>query len=133
LAAGNLSSISQEVPGTHPGQQPRTISLWSPPDVIQNFHFALYSAATILPKYELMFDYPYFLPKLDIFALPNFAYLAMENWGLLIFDLERIMIDPLRNPLSFRQVAATTVPSLEYLFGTVNVLLAMTAFLRYKL
>lgn len=84
--------------------------IWAPPDRIQNFHFALYSAATVLPKYELVFDYPYFLPKLDVLALPQFAFQAMENWGLLFFDLERIEIDPGRNPLSFRRAPLSQKP-----------------------
>ena len=54
--------------------------MWTTPDRIKNFKFALYSAAAILPNYEAMFDYPYFLPKLDILALPDYAFFAMEHW-----------------------------------------------------
>jgi len=56
------------------------ITLWTTPDRIQNFHWALDSAAAILPNYEALFNYPYFLPKLDILALPDFLFEAMENW-----------------------------------------------------
>lgn len=100
--AGNLTSISQTVPGSHPGQPDRTVSVWSSPDRIQNFDWALYSACAILPKYEILFDYPYFLPKLDIVAFPHYAFLAMEDWGLLYYDQDRIEIAPGTDPLSFR-------------------------------
>ena len=37
-------------------------------------------ALVSLCRYEELFDYPYTLPKLDILALPNYAFEAMENW-----------------------------------------------------
>lgn len=90
------------MPGSHPGQPDRTVSVWTSPDRIHNFDWALYSACAILPKYEILFDYPYFLPKLDIVAFPHFAFLAMEDWGLLYYDQDRIEIAPGTDPLSFR-------------------------------
>ena len=56
----------------------------------------------LLCRYEGLFDYPYILPKLDILALPNYAFQAMENWGLLVFTQERIEIDPAGSPFSER-------------------------------
>lgn len=56
------------------------ITLWTTPDRIANFDWALHSAAAILPSYEALFDYPYVLPKLDILALPDYLFEAMENW-----------------------------------------------------
>ena len=61
-------------------QQDINITLWTTPDRIDNFDWALQSAAAILPNYEALFGYPYFLPKLDILALPDFLFQAMENW-----------------------------------------------------
>ena len=56
------------------------ITIWTTPDKIANYQWALHSAAAILPNFEQLFGYPYLLPKLDILALPNYAFLAMENW-----------------------------------------------------
>lgn len=53
-----------------------------------------------------MFDYPYALPKLDILAIPNFAFQAMENWGLLYFTQTRIETDPAESPLSEKCAAS---------------------------
>ena len=61
-----------------------------------------------LPRYEELFDYPYALPKLDVLALPSFAFEAMENWGLLYFTQERIEIDPAESPFSERCRALVT-------------------------
>ena len=61
-------------------QQDINLTLWTTPDRIANFDWALQSAAAILPHYETLFNYAYFLPKLDILALPNFLFQAMENW-----------------------------------------------------
>lgn len=80
------------------------MSVWATPDRIQYYEWALTAACAILPKYETLFDYPYFLPKLDIVAIPNYAFLAMEDWGLLYYDQDRIEIAPGTSPLSFRCV-----------------------------
>lgn len=78
------------------------MSVWASPDLIQNYEWALTAAVAILPNYEILFDYPYFLPKLDIVAIPDFAFLAMEEWGLLFYDQDRIAIAPGTSPLSYR-------------------------------
>ena len=71
--------MTATVPGTSP-EQDIDINLWTTPDRIGNFDWALESAAAILPSLEALFDYPYFLPKLDILALPDYTFEAMENW-----------------------------------------------------
>ncbi|EIE20598.1 hypothetical protein COCSUDRAFT_44006 [Coccomyxa subellipsoidea C-169] len=117
-AIGNLTSITQTVPGSLPGQENRTVSVWSSPDIIQNYQWALQSASAILPNYEALFDYPYFLPKLDIVAIPDFAFVAMENWGLLYYDIHRIDIAPGTSPLSYRYflVADTIAHEMSHLW-----------------
>ena len=78
---GNLTGISTSAPASDSDHWHDTsITIWTTPDRIANYQWALHSAAAILPKFEQLFGYPYFLPKLDILALPNYAFLAMENW-----------------------------------------------------
>lgn len=79
FTAGNLTGISRTVPSSR-SQHDISVTLWTTPDRIQNFDWALQSAAAILPNYEALFDYAYFLPKLDILALPGYLFQAMENW-----------------------------------------------------
>jgi len=47
--------------------------------------FGLNVTATLLPKYEVYFDIPFPLDKLDVVTLPAFGPSAMENWGLILF------------------------------------------------
>ncbi len=82
-SAGNLTGISRAVPSSR-SQHDINVTLWTTPDRVQNFDWALQSAAAILPNYEALFDYAYFLPKLDILALPGYLFQAMENWVCLL-------------------------------------------------
>ena len=74
-----------------------------------------------LCRYEELFDYPYTLPKLDILALPNYAFEAMENWGLVVFNQERIEIDPAESPYSERcwLCSESDLPSCCMLSGSI--------------
>lgn len=39
----------------------------------------------ILPFFEEYFGIGFKLPKIDMVAVPDFGYSAMENWGLITF------------------------------------------------
>ena len=56
---------------------------------------------------ERYFNYPYPYAKLDIIAVPDFAYGAMENAGAIIYRESALLIDD-RTPLSRRRGALTT-------------------------
>ncbi|CAL5229420.1 g12742 [Coccomyxa viridis] len=117
FALGNLTGISRTVPSSR-SQHDISVTLWTTPDRIQNFDWALQSAAAILPNYEALFDYAYFLPKLDILALPGYLFQAMENWGLLVYEQTRIEIDPDESPHSVRyfMVADTIAHEMAHLW-----------------
>ncbi|CAK0787201.1 hypothetical protein CVIRNUC_010417 [Coccomyxa viridis] len=119
FALGNLTGISTSAPASDSNHWHETnITVWTTPDRIANYQWALHSAAAILPKFEQLFGYPYFLPKLDILALPNYAFLAMENWGLLVYDQKRIEITPDESPDSARSfpVADTVAHEMAHLW-----------------
>lgn len=47
--------------------------------------FAAEEAGKILQIFEEETEIPYPLPKMDLIAVADFPYGAMENWGLLVF------------------------------------------------
>jgi len=58
--------------------------------------FAVETAAAHLDLLGKYFDRPYPYGKLDLVAVPNFAYGAMENPGLVTFREELLVLDPER-------------------------------------
>ncbi len=55
--------------------------------------WALRSAGRILRAYEAYYGIPYPLPKLDLIAVPEHAFGAMENWGAISYQESRLLVD----------------------------------------
>ncbi|KAL4649248.1 hypothetical protein ACB092_01G001700 [Castanea dentata] len=55
--------------------------------------FALGVAVRTLELYKDYFEVPYSLPKLDMVAIPDFAFGAMENYGLVTFRETALLYD----------------------------------------
>jgi aminopeptidase N len=55
---------------------------------------ALEFAAKCVPYLEKLFGTPYPLPKLDLIAVPDFAFGAMENWGAMTFRENLLLVYP---------------------------------------
>ena len=55
---------------------------------------ALEFAAKCVPYLEELFGTPYPLPKLDLIAVPDFAFGAMENWGAMTFRENLLLVYP---------------------------------------
>jgi len=71
--------------------------------------FALDVAVKTLPFYREYFNIGYPLPKIDLVAIPDFAFGAMENWGLVTYRETRLLIDPANSSASSKQVVALVV------------------------
>lgn len=50
-----------------------------------NLRFAFDLTTKILPFFEDYFGIRFDLPKIDMVAVPEFGFSAMENWGLITF------------------------------------------------
>lgn len=67
------------------------ISAWA--DDVNDVRFGLETSTKLLHFYEGYFKIPYPLKKLDLISIPSFGPGAMENWGLITFRSERILIN----------------------------------------
>ena len=76
---------------------------------VQHTEFALDTAVKCMDYYEDYYDIPFPLGKCDFIALPDFASGAMENWGLITFREQTLLMDPDTTSLSTKQYVAIVV------------------------
>jgi aminopeptidase N len=72
-------------------------------DVFNSTSYALHVAKIVINYYEEFFDVKYPLPKQDLFAIPDFAAGAMENWGLITYRETAVLYDKSINPAASKQ------------------------------
>ncbi|HYA58216.1 MAG TPA: M1 family metallopeptidase [Thermoplasmata archaeon] len=65
----------------------------TPPGRAASGRYALDTARRVLEAYEAYYGIPYPLPKLDLVAVAEHAFGAMENWGALSFRDMRLLVD----------------------------------------
>ncbi|VEN41546.1 unnamed protein product [Callosobruchus maculatus] len=85
------------------------IKMWARNDLI---HFTAYAgdlAPKILRYFEEYFGTSFPLPKIDIVAVPEFGFSAMENWGLITFRENVLLIDPATSTNSDKREAAVVL------------------------
>lgn len=86
-----------------------TLRAYATPDNVQFTNFALDTAVRCLEFYNKYFDIDYPLAKCDLVALPDFASGAMENWGLITYREQAVLVDPNNTGLSNKQWVAMVV------------------------
>ena len=69
------------------------ISVYAPKGRAAAGAFGLEHATRLLPAFESYFGIDYPLPKLDLIAVPEYAYGAMENWGAIVFRDMYLLVD----------------------------------------
>lgn len=87
----------------------KRIRVFTPRGKSEQGKFALEVAVKSLEYYKQYFDIEYPLSKLDMVAVGDFAFGAMENWGLITYRETRLLIDDLNSSVSDRQSVALTV------------------------
>ncbi len=76
---------------------------------VKSSGFALEVAIKTLEFYADYFQIDYPLNKCDLLALPDFASGAMENWGLITFREQALLVNETQTSLSMRQYVANVV------------------------
>lgn len=66
------------------------INMWTRTEVTDMTGFGYDMTVKVLPFLESYFGVPFNLPKIDIVAVPDFGFNAMENWGLITFRFGEI-------------------------------------------
>lgn len=90
------------------------IRTWATPEQIENTDFALENAVRYMDFYEDYYDIPFPLEKCDFVALPDFASGAMENWGLITFREQAMLVDELTSLGSKQYVAIVVAHELTH-------------------
>jgi puromycin-sensitive aminopeptidase len=88
LVVGELEASPRRMCGRTP------IRVWSVPGKRHLTRFALEAAAESLVRLERYFGLPYPYEKLDLIAVPDFEFGAMENAGAVIFRETLLLTDP---------------------------------------
>ncbi len=76
--------------------------------------YAAHAGRRILEAYEEYFRIPYPLPKLDLVAVADLAFGAMENWGAISFRDMRLLVDPGADSFTRRDVFETVAHELAH-------------------
>ncbi|XP_017757127.1 PREDICTED: puromycin-sensitive aminopeptidase isoform X2 [Eufriesea mexicana] len=71
--------------------------------------FALEVATKVLAYYNNYFEISYQLPKLDLVAIPDFSFGAMENWGLVTYRETCLLVDPKNTSTGRKQWIALVI------------------------
>ncbi len=76
---------------------------------VKHLDFALKTAVKSLEFFNEYFAIPYPLSKCDMVALPDFASGAMENWGLITYREQALLVDPKNTSLGMKQYVAMVI------------------------
>lgn len=85
------------------------VRVYTMPGKTEQGKFALDVGKRSLELYNSYFDVPYPLPKLDMIAIPDFAAGAMENWGLVTYRENALLIDQANSSATSKQRVAEVV------------------------
>lgn len=85
------------------------VRVYTLPGRSEQGRFALDVGKRSLEFYNNYFDTPYPLPKMDMIAIPDFAAGAMENWGLVTYRENALLIDGANSSVAAKQRVAEVV------------------------
>lgn len=69
------------------------VRVYTPPGKKEQGQFTLEVVSKALPFYGQYFSIDYPLPKMDVIAISDVAFNAMENWGLVVHRDSKVLVD----------------------------------------
>ncbi|KAL1915194.1 uncharacterized protein VTP21DRAFT_7470 [Calcarisporiella thermophila] len=93
FAVGEFEYIEAKTIGKNNNGKPVLCRVYTTPGNKELGRFGLNVASNVLEYYAKIFNQPYPLPKLDMLAVPDLAWGATENWGLVIFRDSQLYFD----------------------------------------
>jgi puromycin-sensitive aminopeptidase len=85
------------------------VRVYTTPGKKHQAKFALDVTVKILEFYEKYFDIPYPLNTLDMIAIPDFASLAMENWGAITFREIGLLFDEKHTSIGTKEIITEVI------------------------
>lgn len=85
------------------------VRVYTTPGKKHQAKFALDVTVKVLEFYEKYFDIPYPLNTLDMIAIPDFASLAMENWGAITFREIGLLVDEKHTSMSSKELIVEVI------------------------
>ncbi|XP_072036362.1 aminopeptidase N-like isoform X1 [Amphiura filiformis] len=67
--------------------------VWARPDAIDTVDYALAKGGDIIDYYGEYYDTAFPLEKMDFIAVPGFTFIAMENWGMNVFEPAKFLYE----------------------------------------
>ncbi|KAI9551545.1 hypothetical protein GHT06_021878 [Daphnia sinensis] len=92
-----------------PGLSNVEFRIWARPDARNLTDYSRDIGPRILEFFESFYNIDYPLPKQDMAAIPDFAAGAMENWGLITYREQYLLVDP--NTATARAIQLAAVVS----------------------
>lgn len=69
-------------------------TIWTRKEAITQGLYASTIVPSVFNHFETYFNLKYPIPKVDLVAVPDFGFNAMENWGLITFRETALLLDP---------------------------------------
>ncbi|XP_011631440.1 aminopeptidase N-like isoform X1 [Pogonomyrmex barbatus] len=83
--------------------------VWARPSALDQAEYSLDIGVAVLDALNNIFQLPYFLPKMDMVAVPDFKAGAMENWGLVTYRETAMLYDEKESSALAQQRVATVI------------------------
>jgi aminopeptidase N len=106
LVAGELARLADQEISEHIGVD---VGVVGPVGREHQGQYALQVLKTLIPYYSDYFGISYPLPKLDLIAIPDFVYTAMENWGGITYIDNVVLFDESNSPHKTRESVFETI------------------------